>query len=107
MAAYLAQVPFERFLLIDFHDFKGPGDCYRKYRFIFVDRLPYPYHLAIGDDWMVHYWRARMGRDAWKMREEEAFLDDWRVVFGPVAAAVVDQVGAGAPFDTESAGQAE
>ncbi|HLN22386.1 MAG TPA: hypothetical protein VK558_00205, partial [Patescibacteria group bacterium] len=93
LAAYLAKVPNERFLLIDFFDFKGEHDCYRKFRMIFVDRKPYPYHLAIADSWLVHYWRAEMSRDEWKKREEEAFLTDWRQVFGPVGAAAVEEVG--------------
>jgi Flp pilus assembly protein TadD len=92
MAGYLAKVPHERFLLADFHDFKGPQDYYRKYRFIFVDRQPFPCHLAIAENWLVHYWRAEMGRAEWKKREEEDFLTDWRRVFGPKAAAVIAQV---------------
>jgi len=92
LAGYLAKVPEERFLLTDFHDFKGTRDCYRKYRFIFVDRQPYPCHLAIAENWLVHYWRARMGGEDWKKSEEEKFLTDWRGVFGPEASAVVEQV---------------
>jgi len=88
---YLATVPHDHFLLTEFHDFKGDRECYRKYRFIFVDRQPLPYHLAIAETWLVHYWRAEMGRSDWKKREEQAFLTDWRRVFGPAAAAV-DQV---------------
>lgn len=92
LSGYLGRVPHERFLLTDFHDFKGCRDGYRKYRFIFVDREPYPYHLAIAENWLVHYWRADMGQGEWKKREEEAFLTDWRQVFGAEAAAVVEQV---------------
>ena len=92
LSAYLETVPHERFLLTDFHDFKGDRGAYRKYRFIFVDREPYPYHLAIAENWLVHYWRADMGQAQWKKREEEAFLSDWRGVFGAGAAAVVEQV---------------
>ena len=91
LSAYLGRVPHEHFLLTEFHDFRGDHDGYRKYRFIFVDRKPYPYHLAIAENWLVHYWRADMGQAEWKKREEEAFLTDWRRVFG-AAAAVVEQV---------------
>ena len=92
IAAYLEHVPYGRFLLTDFHDFKLADGQYRKYRMIFVDREPYPYHLAIGDHWLVHYWRAEMGRSEDKKREEEAFLTDWRAVFGPQGAAAVEEV---------------
>jgi len=92
LVEYLAKVPYDRFLLTDFHDFKSSQDCYRKCRFIFVDRQPFPYHLAIAESWLVHYWRAEMERADWKKREEEDFLTDWRRVFGPQAAAAVEQV---------------
>ncbi|MBF0563300.1 MAG: tetratricopeptide repeat protein [Alphaproteobacteria bacterium] len=90
--AYLAKLPYDHFLLTEFCDFKGDRECYRKYRFIFVDRQPYPYHLAIGGNWLVHWWRAEMGRSEWKKQEEEAFLTDWRQVFGPRATAAVEDV---------------
>jgi tetratricopeptide (TPR) repeat protein len=90
---YLKNVPYERFLLTDFHDFKGSRDSYRKYRFIFVDRKPYAYHLAIADSWLVHYWRAEMGVSEWKRQEEELFLTHWTQVFGPKAVQAVEQIG--------------
>jgi Flp pilus assembly protein TadD len=92
LARYLAKTPGDRFVLTEFHDFKGSGGHYRKYRFIFVDREPFPYHLAIGDSWLVHYWRARMGCESWKKREEEDFLADWRQSVGPTAVAAIEQV---------------
>ena len=92
-AAYLATDPADRLLVCPFHDFRSADGHWRKYRLIFVDRRPYPFHLAIGEDWLLHYWRAEMARSDWKLAEEERFLADWRGVFGPVAAAAVDAVG--------------
>lgn len=89
---YLVKVSHDRFIRTDFHDFKDAQGCYRKYRFIFIDRNPYPYHLAIADDWLVHYWRSHMNQSEWKKREEEKFAADWRAVFGPGAASAVEQV---------------
>jgi hypothetical protein len=54
---------------------------FRKYRSIFVDREPFPYHLAIGPQWMVHYYTAEMTH-AWKLDEERRFLDDPRAALG-------------------------
>ena len=79
-------------LVSPFHDFRSADGHWRKYRLIFVDRRVYPYHLAIGEDWLVHYWRAEMGRADWKKAEEERFLSDWRGVFGPKAAQAVEEV---------------
>src|ERR1035437_610285 len=92
MAEYLAKAAYDRFLLTEFHDFKDPQNCYRKYRFIFIDRLPFPYHLAIAESWLVHYWRGGVRRAGRSKREGERGLSDWRQVFGPKAAAVVEHV---------------
>lgn len=89
-AAFIAGKPPPRLLLTDFHDFRSPDGHWRKYRLIFIDRQIYPYHLAIGDDWLVHYWRAEMQRSPWKMAEEARFLQDWRAVFGPRAAQAAE-----------------
>jgi hypothetical protein len=91
-AAWLASGPSERLMVSPFHDFSSADGSWRKYRLIFVDRQAHPYHLAIGDNWLVHYWRTEMGRSDWKKAEEERFLTDWRGVFGARAAAAVDEV---------------
>ena len=90
--AYLSTSPGERLLLTAFHNFRSDDGLWRKYRLIFVDRQVYPYHLAIADDWLVHYWRADMGRSDGKRAEEARFLADWRGVFGARAAAAVEEV---------------
>src|SRR5208282_3727701 len=41
-----------------FIDFRSADSWFRKYRMIFIDRKPYPYHLAISQNWMVHYYTA-------------------------------------------------
>ena len=90
--AYLAGGAGDDLVLTRFHDFRSTDGHWRKYRFIFVDRQVFPYHLAIGDDWLVHYWRADMGRTDWKKAEEERFLDDWRGLFGAAGAAAVEEI---------------
>ncbi|HEX3887698.1 MAG TPA: tetratricopeptide repeat protein [Phenylobacterium sp.] len=89
--AYLAADPEVSLLLTPFHDFRSPDGAWRKYRLIFVDRQVFPFHLAIGEDWLLHYWRAEMAKSDWKKAEEERFLDDWRGVFGPTAAAALEE----------------
>lgn len=65
-----------------FVDYRSPDGKYRKYRMIFVDRKPYPYHLAIGDHWLVHYRTSEMGLSKPKRVEEEAFLLEPQSVLG-------------------------
>jgi tetratricopeptide (TPR) repeat protein len=65
----------EHLYLSAFHDYRSADGYYRKYRIIFVDRKPYPYHLAISDQWMVHYATASMIDHPWKQEEERSFLE--------------------------------
>jgi len=76
-----------------FHDFRGADGFYRKYRVIFVDRVPYAYHLAISPHWMVHYFSADMLAAPWKRAEERAFLEDKATVLGANAMAAITTIG--------------
>ncbi|MBS0269668.1 MAG: hypothetical protein JSS54_11895 [Proteobacteria bacterium] len=89
--AYLAANSDDRLVLTPFYNFQSPDGYWRKYRLIFIDREVYPYHLAIGEKWLVHYWRAEMARADWKKQEEERFLANWRLVFGDLAASAVEE----------------
>jgi len=71
----------------------SPDGFTRKYRIAFVGGTPYPYHLAISQHWMVHYFSADMERHAWKLAEEAAFLEDWRGAIGARAAAAITAIG--------------
>lgn len=79
--------------LSGFTDYRSADNHYRKYRAIFVDRQPFPYHLAISLDWMVHYFSADMERHAWKRDEERRFLDDARAALGNRAWDAVAAIG--------------
>ncbi|THD58580.1 tetratricopeptide repeat protein [Phenylobacterium sp.] len=92
-AAYLENGPPEQLILTPYVDTRSPDGFWRKYRLVFVDRRPYPFHLAIVEAWLAHYWRGGMARNEWKRTEEERFLADWRGVFGERGAAAIDEVG--------------
>lgn len=92
LASYLDATPVPEHYVSDFWDYRNADGHYRKYRLIFVDRQVYAYHLAIADDWLVHYWRADMGQSAWKLQEEETFLSDYRNVFAGAAGDTVRAV---------------
>jgi hypothetical protein len=59
---------------------------------IFVDREPYPYHLAISQHWLVHYFSADMLHPAWKRQEEERFLAEPRAALGRPAMAALTAI---------------
>ena len=80
---YLAATPHSAFFVTDYVDYRSPDGYHRKYRFLFVDRQVYPYHLAVHDDWLIHYFRAEMETADWMRAEERAFLAGAGAVFPP------------------------
>jgi tetratricopeptide (TPR) repeat protein/glutathione synthase/RimK-type ligase-like ATP-grasp enzyme len=91
----LAQVKIERsreIYVTTFHDFRSEDGYFRKYRIIFIDRQPFPYHLAISSHWLVHYDTADMTA-SWKLDEEKRFLADPESVFGAQTMQVIREIG--------------
>jgi len=76
-----------------FIDTRCADGYYRKYRILFVDRVPYPCHLAISSDWMVHYFSAEMAQHDWKLDEERRFLRDPAAALGAQAWAAILAIG--------------
>jgi tetratricopeptide (TPR) repeat protein len=92
---YVARSGADGFYLVPFVDYRSADGYYRKYRTIVVDGVPYPYHLAVSDRWMVHYAGSLMDRHAWMRAEEERFLAEpssvfaaWGERFGAIAGAL-------------------
>jgi glutathione synthase/RimK-type ligase-like ATP-grasp enzyme len=83
----------DAYYVTGFHDFCSLDGYYRKYRVIFIDRVPYAYHLAISPHWMVHYFSADMLAEPWKRAEERAFLEAPAKVLGPRAFAALTAIG--------------
>ncbi len=79
--------------LTAFHDFRSADGCCRKYRIVYVDRKPYPYHLAISPHWVVHYFSAGMLDAPWKIEEERRFLTDPRAALGARALEAIAEIG--------------
>jgi tetratricopeptide (TPR) repeat protein len=76
-----------------FRNYRSADGHFRKYRSIFIDRKPFPYHLAIGSEWMVHYFSAEMTSQAWKLEEERRFLEDPRAALGERAMRALEAIG--------------
>jgi len=79
--------------LSPFKDFRSADSWFRKYRVIFVDRKPYPYHLAISQNWIVHYYTADMESCPWKLEEEKEFLREPEGVLGSLGAQAIQAIG--------------
>ena len=80
-------------------DFRSADSWFRKYRMIFIDRTPYPYHLAISQNWMVHYYTAEMEACPWKLEEEKHFLEDPEAVLGAAGMQALQAIGARLDLD--------
>jgi tetratricopeptide (TPR) repeat protein len=74
-------------------DSRGVDGRFRKYRVVFIDRKPYPYHLAIKDDWLVHYFSSEMSGDAPRQAEELRFLENPVDALGERAMVAITAIG--------------
>jgi Tfp pilus assembly protein PilF len=82
LAAAVAALPGAELYAIAFHDTRGADDWVRKYRVAFIDGRPYPVHLALAQQWKVHYFSGAMAESAAHREEERRFLDDMEAVLG-------------------------
>jgi tetratricopeptide (TPR) repeat protein len=92
---YLDSHRDDRFDVTPFVEYRSADGYYRKYRVILVDGNPYPYHLAISPEWMVHYLKTPTASIEWMRAEEERFLAapdsvfvHWQRTFEEIAQAI-------------------
>lgn len=77
VADYLATVAEESFYLSPFVDYRGGDGLFRKYRVALIDGRPFAVHMAISENWMIHYLNAGMRESAKKRAEEERFMAEF------------------------------
>ena len=94
---YLSTVPGLDFFLARFIDYRSPDGQFRKYRVALVNGRPFPCHLAISDNWLVHYVSAGMDKSPDKRRDEarffETFEDGFAAKHHDSLAAVHERLG--------------
>jgi len=81
----LSALPGSELYAIAFHDARGADGWVRKYRVAFIDGRCYPVHLALAQQWKVHYFSGAMADSAAHREEERRFLDDLPGVLGSAA----------------------
>jgi tetratricopeptide (TPR) repeat protein len=91
--AYTAQHLADRYYVSPFVDYASADGFFRKYRLVYVDGAPYPVHLAISPNWMIHYYNAPMAEHQWMREEEAAFLEDPRGAFDATRFATLVDIG--------------
>jgi hypothetical protein len=76
LTAALARVTADVYDVSAYVDYRSADGWFRKYRIIVIDGTAYPYHLAIGERWMIHYYRTATAETPWMHDEETRFLTD-------------------------------
>jgi len=70
LAAYMLFSFAPYYFVTAFVDYRSADGLYRKYRVAFMDRQPYLCHMAVSQNWMVHYLNAGMTESADKRADE-------------------------------------
>jgi glutathione synthase/RimK-type ligase-like ATP-grasp enzyme len=92
LAHYYARYPASAYYAAHYVDCQSPDGCYRKFRIVLIDGVPYVCHLAISAHWVVHYQSAGMGESLAKRQEEQRFMEgfdqDLALRFGAALSAI-------------------
>jgi glutathione synthase/RimK-type ligase-like ATP-grasp enzyme len=95
--AYLAAFDAAEHYVAEYVECRDPDGFYRKMRVALIDGEPYACHLAIAEDWIVHYRPAGMDASAAKRAEEAAWMarfeHDFAVRHGPALRAIARALG--------------
>jgi hypothetical protein len=98
-AIYLETIDAADLYVAPFIDYSSADGFFRKYRIVFIDGEPFPFHLAISPHWMVHYYNAPMGEHQWMRDEEHAFLANIGAVFSGELGEALRETAALLPLD--------
>jgi tetratricopeptide (TPR) repeat protein len=92
LANALAALPGEELLAIEYLDARGLDGKARKYRVMMIDGDLCPLHLAISENWKVHYFTSDMADEEDYRLEEARFLHDMPSVLGDKAMRALEGV---------------
>lgn len=89
---YLRVQAESEFYLSPYIDYRSEGNRFRKYRIVLIEGRAYASHMAISDNWMVHYLNAGMTESAEKRKEEERFMESFDSDFGARHARAFESI---------------
>ncbi len=72
LASYLLFSFAKSYFVTAFVDYRSKDGLYRKYRVAFIDGRAHLCHMAVSQDWMVHYLNAGMGDSSDKRDQDRA-----------------------------------
>jgi tetratricopeptide (TPR) repeat protein len=88
----VTSLPGDELLVIEYLDARGADGRSRKYRVMLIDGKLYPLHLAIAQNWMIHYFSADMAESPENRAADEAFISDMPRVLGAAAVGALERV---------------
>ncbi len=89
---YLALNEDSFFYSGQFIDYKSKDGLFRKFRVALIEGVPYICHLAITDNWVVHYMKAEMHLNQSKRDEEEEFMNNFQRTFAHEYAPIFKSI---------------
>jgi glutathione synthase/RimK-type ligase-like ATP-grasp enzyme len=92
LTAAVASLPGKSLSLIRYLDTRAVDGKIRKYRVMMIDGRLYPAHLAVSQQWKVHYFSADMAESTEHRAEDEAFLRDMPAVLGARAMGALESI---------------
>jgi hypothetical protein len=87
-----AELPGEELLAIEYLDARGADGNARKYRVMMIDGQLYPLHLAVSQNWKVHYFTSDMAAEEGYRLEEVKFLENMPSVLGDKAMRALAEI---------------
>ena len=88
----MAKIPGTELLVIQYLDARGTDGLARKYRVMIIDGKLNPLHLAISEDWKVHYFTAAMEGRSQHQDEERKFLENMSSVIGAAGMVALEEI---------------
>lgn len=79
--AYYDCFPSDAYYAATYVDYQSDDGLYRKFRLVLIDSAPYACHLAVSEQWMVHYLSAGMHESVTKRLEEQHFMESFEQDF--------------------------
>ena len=92
LAAAARMLPAGDLWVIAQLDARDRDGRFRKCRVMIIDGQLYPLHLAISNDWKVHYFTAGMAGSADYRAQDAAFLADMAAAVGPRRIAALERI---------------
>ncbi len=99
LASYLLFSFAKSYFLTAFADYRSQDGLYRKYRIAFIDQQPHLCHMAVSQDWMVHYMNAGMADSIDKRAEEADAMAHFDTTFAIRHRSAFDILQKRLPFD--------